>query len=246
MAMSAGTDAPAQGEQLVARAIGALFGRRLGLDTETRPEALRLTEAHRCFLCDLEQAAQENVLAGAIMTGWRYVVLYDDQRDVLRQPEEREVQVEVEIGQVNGDWQVVSAAESPFLEGELQELAELETRSEVTSGSFEICYLVVAGSIARAWWLRAGGGDSSGDLLLPVQRSNRRLRENGPRLFGAADFRAEVATIARQKREQSKSLLRVTTLAPAAMAAAAGGEAAAVEGGAAGGAPATGATTEGG
>lgn len=244
MAMSAGTDAPAQGEELVATAMGGLFGRRLGLDTETRPDALRLTEAHRCYLCDVEQAAV-NVLAAAVPTGWRYIVLYDDPRDPRKPPEERAVQVEVEVGQVNGEWQVVSAAESHFLEAELQELAELETRPEVKSGSFEICYLVVAGSIARAWWLRAASSDRNGDLLLPVRRSNRRLRENGPRLFAAADFSAEIATIARQRLEQFKSLLRVTDHASTAMAAPAGGEAAAVEAGAAAFAPATGAAAKG-
>lgn len=198
MAMTADPNAPPSGPDLVAKKVGVLFGRSLGLGTEKRLDLLRTTAAHRSFLCNLEQATGD-VLTGARFTGWRYLVLHG---------EEALVEAEVDEDPASGRWRVVSAAAESTLAQEFRDLTWLAGRPEVKSGDFEICYLRVPSGVARAWWLRDTTGDRDKDLLLPVQPSSSDLRGPEPELLRAARFRAAVADIARRKLEYGKVLLR--------------------------------------
>lgn len=202
MAMNADPDAPAPGLELVARNVGTIFGRRLGLGTEKQLELLRTTEGHRSFFCDLERAVAD-VLSGARFMAWRYLVLYGE--EPLLEPL---LEAEVAGGPGDDDWKVVSAAASPLLATEILDLTWLEGLPETAAAEFEVCYLRVPAGIARAWWLRGPADNRSEDLILPLPGSHPDLRGEERGLFPAAAFRTAVARLAQGKLDDDEILLR--------------------------------------
>lgn len=118
---------------------------------------LALTAPHPVYTLGLDALVGGQGLAGAELTGWRYLVQRGDSTIAS---------AEVYVGGTGVDVSRLEVNEGPFVRATEAAVGRAEALPELESAAYELRLLKIPGVYLIALWLKAdGGGD---DLLIPI------------------------------------------------------------------------------
>ena len=141
-------------------------------------DELALTAPHPVYTLGLDALVGGEGLAGAELTGWRYLLQRGD--SVI-------ASAEVHVGASGAEVSRLEVNEGPFVRATEAAISRAEELPELESGGHELRLLRIPGAYVIALWLKPEGGGE--DLLIPIGETPPEIEPGRPykpdELFGA-------------------------------------------------------------
>ncbi len=153
---------PAQAPGLIREALGQLASGPTptadSLMMDGIPAELNLAAPHPCYFVGLKDVAEGNLLAGAILKGWRYLVLRGD---------EAVGAANLTISDQDESLQFSHMSHGPFAQSTVEGIGRAENLPEVLQEDYELRLLDIPSLYVVSLWLHG-----SDDKLIPLPPTN--------------------------------------------------------------------------
>jgi hypothetical protein len=141
-------------------------------------DELAVTAPHPVYALGLDALVGGQGLAGAELTGWRYLLQRGD--SVI-------ASAEVHVGESGAEVSRLEVNEGPFVRATEAAVTQAEQLPELEGGTYELRLLRIPGAYVIAVWLAGEGGGE--DLLIPMGDTPSEVESGRPykpdELFGA-------------------------------------------------------------
>ena len=125
-------------------------------------DEIEVAVPHRVYGVDLNYLAAGSLLEGARLSGWRYVIL----------SEEQPLAVELDFNKETKGLEFSHVNDGPYVEGTIKGVRAAERLKAVREGDYELRLLEIPGLSLVILWLHAAGQD----LLMPLPPAKHGLR----------------------------------------------------------------------
>ncbi|HVN34193.1 MAG TPA: hypothetical protein VMU96_02935 [Casimicrobiaceae bacterium] len=196
-------NAPRRGAAVLAANVTELLRAKQaphGMKAEARPEELQHSEPHPVYVATLDDLAAGKLLAAAKQTGWRYLLVHNDEvvaeaeLSAGRRAAKDAKGAKAAKSAKNEDLAFAGLTHGPFVAATVDGLHAAERLRQVEKSDYELRLLKVPSVYLVALWLH---GDDD-DLLVPLGQPPAGLKKNKAYTEGAV-IRALRTTVARTR-----------------------------------------------
>lgn len=149
---------PDEGLEIISNTVGSLVSQP---DTNTYAampnvptDKIEVAAPHQVYYVDVNYVAEGNLLEGALLSGWRYILLND----------ERPLAAELDFNSETGGLEFSHINNGPFVEATIKGVRVAEGLKAVRDGDFELRLLEIPSLSVTALWLHA----DERDMLMPL------------------------------------------------------------------------------
>lgn len=155
---------PPEGPTLVREAIGELVTQSsptAGIFSNVAREEMDIAAPHAVYFVGLQEVADGTLLSAATLTGWRYLVLSD---------EEPVAAADIAVGNANASAHFSHFSEGSFVKSTVEGIGFAENLKEVHTADYELRLLNIPSLYVVSLWLHG-----SNDRIIPLSPTNQIL-----------------------------------------------------------------------
>lgn len=147
-----------------------------GMRAEIHAEALAHSEPHPVFVATLDDLASGKLLSAAKQTGWRYLLVQNDEVVAEAELSGGRAGAKGAKGSKHKGLEFAGLTHGPFTGATVDGLHAAERLPQIAKADYELRLLKVPAVYLVALWLHGG----SGDILLPMGNPPGGLKRNKP------------------------------------------------------------------